>query len=63
MMVEIASEVIVVTDSSKFDRQAFHVICPLMRIDRLITDTGIPERYAQALEQQGVHLHLIERNQ
>lgn len=63
MMVEIASEVIVVTDSSKFDRQAFHVICPLMRIDRLITDTGIPERYAQALEQQGVQVHLIERNQ
>ncbi|QYJ76537.1 MULTISPECIES: transcriptional repressor AgaR [Shewanella] len=63
MMVDIATEVIVVTDSSKFDQQAFHVICPLLRIHRLVTDTGIPERYAQALEKQGVQLHLVERTQ
>jgi len=61
MMCEIASEIIVVTDSSKFDQQAFHVICSSRRITRLVTDTGIPERYVDELTKQGVQLHLIEK--
>lgn len=62
MMCEIASEIIVVTDSSKFDQQAFHVICSCKRITHLVTDTGIPDRYVDELTKQGVQLHLIQKN-
>lgn len=61
MMCEIASEIIVVTDSSKFDQQAFHVICSSRRITRLVTDTGISQRYIDELIKQGVQLHLIDK--
>ncbi len=62
MMCEIASEIIVVTDSSKFDQQAFHVICASRQIQQLVTDNGIPERYVEELTKQGVQLHLIDKN-
>jgi len=63
MMVELATEVIVVTDSSKFDQQAFHVICGCRHIHRVVTDTGIPPHYVEALEKLGVQLHLVDRSQ
>ncbi|WP_337841444.1 transcriptional repressor AgaR [Rheinheimera sp.] len=61
LMCDIASEIIVVTDSSKFDQKAFHVICASSAIHALVTDTGIPDAYAEALTKQGVQLHLIEK--
>lgn len=61
LMCEIANEIIVVTDSSKFEQQAFHVICASRAIHTLVTDSGIPEHYAEELTKQGVQLHLIDK--
>jgi len=62
LMCEMADEVIVVTDSSKFDRRSFHIICSISTIDTLVTDTGIPPEYADELTRQGVRLHLVDAN-
>jgi len=62
LMCDIATEIIVVTDSSKFDQQAFHVICATNAIHTLVTDSGIPQAYVEALTKQGVQLHIIEKN-
>ncbi|MDF3124896.1 transcriptional repressor AgaR [Rheinheimera sp. 1928-s] len=61
LMCDIANEIIVVTDSSKFDQRAFHVICGSANIHSLVTDSGIPEQYADYLTKQGVHLHIIDK--
>ena len=61
LMCEIANEIIVVTDSSKFDQRAFHVICSSTNIHSLVTDSGIPEHYVEHLTKQGVQLHIIEK--
>ncbi|KKK99899.1 DeoR/GlpR transcriptional regulator [Rheinheimera mesophila] len=61
LMCDIANEIIVVTDSSKFDQRAFHVICGSSQIHSLVTDSGIPEQYAEYLTKQGVQLHIIEK--
>ncbi|MEK7406322.1 MAG: DeoR/GlpR family DNA-binding transcription regulator [Acidobacteriota bacterium] len=49
-MLDSASEVIVVTDHSKFGRIAFSQVCSLDRVHRLITDVGAPRDFVQALE-------------
>jgi DeoR family transcriptional regulator of aga operon len=61
LMCDIANEIIVVTDSSKFDQRAFHVICGSANIHSLVTDSGIPEQYAEHLTKQGVQLHIIDK--
>lgn len=58
-MVQQASQVIVVTDSSKFGCQAFHRICEWQHIDVLVTDSAIPASYRDALRQHGVELLLV----
>lgn len=58
-MVQQASQVIVVTDSSKFGQQAFHRICDWRAVDVLVTDSGISEPYRQALAQHGTQLIVI----
>lgn len=55
-----AKQIIAVTDSSKFNRSGVHRICGPDEIDVLITDTGIPDKFAQALEQSGVRIVLVE---
>ncbi|WP_206483438.1 transcriptional repressor AgaR [Thalassotalea sp. G2M2-11] len=56
LMRRVAKEVITVTDSSKFNRSGVHKICGLAEIDVLITDSGIPDAFAQTLERNGVTL-------
>ncbi len=43
MMCRAASEIIVVADSSKFERICLHKILEPQGISKLVTDTGIPE--------------------
>src|SRR5918996_733267 len=57
-MVERASEVILVADHSKFGRVTFGRICGLDRIHRVISDDRLPERFATALGQRGVKVHV-----
>jgi DeoR family transcriptional regulator of aga operon len=46
-MCEVAERIIVVTDSSKFNRSSLHKIIDTQRIDMIIVDEGIP---AESLE-------------
>lgn len=59
LMCEVAREVIVVTDSSKFERRGFHLICSVMQVHTLVTDAGIPPAYVEELTRMGVQVHVI----
>jgi DeoR family transcriptional regulator, aga operon transcriptional repressor len=54
IMIDIAREVIVVTDSSKFLRKSLAFICKPDRIDTVITDSGISEEDKKRLEDAGI---------
>lgn len=45
-----ADELVVLVDSSKFENRSSLVLCPLNRIDIVITDEGITDRTASMLE-------------
>ncbi len=51
-----ADELIVLVDSSKFANRSSLVLCPLERIDTIITDEGIEDRAAAMLEAADVTL-------
>ena len=51
-MIEISEEVILVANSTKFDRSAPHRVCSWEPIDQVISDTRLPQPY---LELFGVH--------
>lgn len=55
-----AKKVIVVADSSKFNRSGVHRICGPDDVDILITDSGIPASFARSLESCGVRLTIVE---
>ncbi len=59
LMCEVAREVVVVTDSSKFERRGFHLICSVMQVHTLVTDSGIPPLYVEELTRMGVQVHVI----
>jgi DeoR family transcriptional regulator of aga operon len=59
-MCEVAQEVTVVADSSKFGRKSFCMISEISRIDRVITDSGIPENYHRTLIQLGVDVVIAD---
>jgi DeoR family transcriptional regulator, aga operon transcriptional repressor len=54
VMVEISRELIVVTDSSKFNRRSFAFIAPSSQIDFVVTDKGIPLEEQNNLKTMGV---------
>ncbi|MCX6234968.1 MAG: transcriptional repressor AgaR [Bacteroidetes bacterium] len=54
IMIEIAKEVIVVTDSSKFLRRSLAFICKTTRINTVVTDTGISGDDKKRLEDAGI---------
>lgn len=62
LMCEISSEVIVVTDSSKFYRQSLHLIYPLNKINTVVTDDGISKDHLKALTQQGIKVLLVDQS-
>lgn len=51
-----ADELVVLVDSSKFERRSSLVLCPLSRITTVITDEGIPDTAAAMLEAADVTL-------
>ncbi len=57
-MVEAASEVIVVADSSKIGVIGLTTILPVTNIDKLITDDEAPADFLAALREQGVEVIL-----
>lgn len=56
MVVRRANEVVVLADSSKFHVRPRLRALPFNRVTALITDDGIPERYAKQVEEHGVRL-------
>jgi DeoR family transcriptional regulator of aga operon len=54
IMIEISKEVIVVTDSSKFQRRGFAFIAPVNKINTVVTDKGILPENKNKLENLGV---------
>jgi len=56
IMIDVAREVIVVADSSKFLRKSLAFICKLDRIDTVITDSGILDEDKKRLEDAGIKI-------
>ena len=56
LMISIAKEVILVTDSSKFKRKSLAFICTIDKIKTVVTDAGIPADDKKRLEEAGVEV-------
>jgi len=53
-MLASANKLIVLADSSKFGKRSFAKICPLSRVDLLITDSGVSPQMLKKIEEKGV---------
>jgi DeoR family transcriptional regulator of aga operon len=56
IMIEISRKVIVLTDSSKIRKRSLAVICPLSKIDIIVTDEGLNADYRSKMEQLGIEI-------
>lgn len=56
IMLEVAREVILVADSSKINRKSLSLICPISKIDTIVTDSGISETDYKTLSDRGVNV-------
>ncbi|MEO8111381.1 MAG: transcriptional repressor AgaR [Ginsengibacter sp.] len=54
IMIDISKEVIVIADSSKFQRRGFAFIAPVSKINTVVTDKGISPENKNKLERIGV---------
>lgn len=54
IMIDVAKEVILVTDSSKFNRKSLAFICPMDKIHTVVTDKGISLEDKQRLIDNGI---------
>jgi DeoR family transcriptional regulator, aga operon transcriptional repressor len=59
VMIDAATETIVVTDSSKFGRRGLSRICGAADIHTVITDVGAPAETVTKLEERGVRVILV----
>ena len=59
LMMQAASEVILIADSSKFGKKAMGYIGGLNEVQRIITDKKISSEYIAALEKMNIKLHLV----
>jgi len=53
-MLGVASEVVLLADSTKLGKNGFGKICDISRVDILITDDGIPQSVKTRFEGEGV---------
>lgn len=59
LMCNVASEIVVVTDSSKFGQVCLHKILAPSGVDRVITDENIPDDYRNGLSRLGIELTIV----
>jgi len=59
IMFDVVKEVILVTDSSKFQRRSFAFIAPIERVQTIVTDRGIPEEDHKILNDMGIKVILV----
>jgi DeoR family transcriptional regulator, aga operon transcriptional repressor len=53
-MIQVAQQVVVLADSTKFGRRGIGRICGLDQVDYIITDSGAPAESIRQLEEKGV---------
>lgn len=53
-MIESAQTVVILTDSSKFDRRGLGRICSLEQVQYIVTDAGVNQTTIEALEDRGI---------
>ena len=58
-MSEVAEKIIIVTDSSKFNRSSLHKIIDMQRVDMIIVDEGIPAESLEGLRKSGIDVTLV----
>lgn len=51
-----ADELVLMVDSTKFQRRSSLILCPLSRVSTLITDDGIPDSARAMIEEAGIKL-------
>lgn len=59
-MCKAASQIILMVDSSKFGRRSPNIVCPIDKIDIVITDDGILPEFHQALIDKGIKVYIAE---
>lgn len=57
-MIEVARKVIIVSDHTKFGRNAMINVAPLSAANYFVSDTGLAEEYCEMLRNQGVEVIL-----
>ena len=55
-----ADELILLADSSKFERRSPLILCPLDRVSMIITDSGLSPGHAKMIEEAGIRLIVVE---
>ncbi|MDO4626644.1 MAG: DNA-binding transcriptional repressor [Pasteurellaceae bacterium] len=60
-MCNAAREVIVLADSTKFNRRSPNVVCPLEKINTIITDKGIGKITQDRLIKKGINVIIIDK--
>jgi len=61
-MINSAQKVIVLADSSKFNRKGFGKICDLSKIHHVITDSGINSALAEEIRALGIQLTIANKD-
>lgn len=56
VMANVAKKVVAVLDSSKFGRNGINIVLPLNKLDVIITDTNVDNKYKQEFAKQGINL-------
>ena len=56
LMVARAKRVVVIADSSKLGGHAFARICPISKVEMLVTDSGAPEQVIDGFRDAGVQV-------
>jgi len=59
VMIEIAKETIVVVDHSKLESVSFTKIADIDCVDKLITDSGIDEKYVKQLQEKEIEIIIV----
>ena len=59
MMMDAAQQTVLLVDSSKFGKKGFSKICDCDKVDRIITDSKIPQIYLESLQDLGIEVTVV----
>ena len=61
LMIKSSKKIIVILDSTKFNKVTFFKICDLGNIDMLITDDQIPKEYVSYFEGKNIEVEIVKK--